>query len=50
MVEKWKAQEIVQYLEEQLSNSLLNDDLFEAMENGYRFAINDIKKRYINED
>ncbi len=50
MVEKWKAQEIVQYLEEQLSNSLLNDDLFEAMENGYRCAISDIKKRYINED
>ena len=27
MVEKWKAQEIVQYLEEQLSNSLFHDDL-----------------------
>ena len=24
MVEKWKAQEIVQYLEEQLSNSLFH--------------------------
>ena len=33
MVEKWKAQEIVQYLEEQLSNSLLHDDLFEAIRN-----------------
>jgi hypothetical protein len=31
MVEKWKAQEIVQYLEGQLSNSLLHDDLFESM-------------------
>ena len=50
MVEKWKAQEIVQYLEEQLSNLLLNDDLFEAMENGYRCAINDIKEKYIDED
>ena len=43
MVEKWKAQEVVQYLEEQLSNSLFHDDLLEAMENGYRCAINDIK-------
>lgn len=50
MVEKWKAQEIVQYLEEQLSNSLFHDDLFEAMENGYRCAINDIKEKYIDED
>ena len=50
MVEKWKAQEIVQYLEEQLSNSLLHDDLFEANENGYRCAINDIKEKYIDED
>lgn len=50
MVEKWKAQEIVQYLEEQLSNSLLHDDLFEANKNGYRCAINDIKEKYINED
>lgn len=50
MIEKWKAQEIVQYLEEQLSNSLLYDDLFEAMENGYRCAINDIKEKYIDED
>lgn len=50
MVEKQKAQEIVQYLEEQLSNSLFHGDLFEAMENGYRCAINDIKERYINED
>ncbi len=50
LVEKWKAQEIVQYLEEQLSNSLLHDDLFEAMENGYRCAINDIKEKYIDED
>lgn len=49
MVEKWKAQEIVQYLEEQLSNSLFQDD-FEAKENGYRCAINDIKEKYINED
>ena len=49
MVEKWKAQEIVQYLEEQLSNSLLHDDLFEANENGYRCAINDIKEKYIDE-
>ena len=47
MVEKWKAQEIVQYLEEQLSNSLLHDDLFESMEDGYRCAINDIKEKYI---
>lgn len=39
MVEKWKAQEIVQYLEEQLSNSLFHDDLFEAME----------KEKYIDE-
>lgn len=31
MVEKWKAQEIVQYLEEQLFNSLLHDDLFGDM-------------------
>lgn len=31
MVEKWKAQEIVQYLEEQLSNSLLYDDLLKLM-------------------
>ena len=50
MVEKWKAQEIVQYLEEQLSNSLLHDDLFESMEDGYRCAINDIKERYIEEE
>lgn len=50
MVEKWKAQEIVQYLEGQLSNSLLHDDLFESMEDGYRCAINDIKERYIEED
>ena len=50
MVEKWKAQEIVQYLEEQLSNSLLHDDLFESMEDGYRCAINDIKERYIEDD
>ena len=50
MVEKWKAQEIVQYLEEQLSNSLFHDDDFEAKENGYRCAINDIKEKYINED
>ena len=49
MVEKWKTQEIVQYLEEQLSNSLFHDDLFEAMENGYRCAINDIKEKYIDE-
>lgn len=48
MVEKWKAQEIVQYLEEQLSNSLFHDD-FEANENGYRCAINDIKEKYIDE-
>lgn len=48
MVEKWKAQEIVQYLEEQLSNSLLHDD-FEANENGYRCVINDIKEKYIDE-
>lgn len=34
----------------QLSNSLLNDDLFEAMEDGYRCAINDIKEKYIEED
>lgn len=40
MVEKWKVQE----------NSLFHDDLFEAMENGYRCAINDIKERYIEED
>ncbi len=50
MVEKWKAQEIVRYLEEQLSNSLLHDDLFESMEDGYRCAINDIKEKYIEED
>ena len=49
MVEKQKAQEIVQYLEEQLSNSLFHDDLFEAMEDGYRCAINDIKEKYIDE-
>lgn len=49
MVEKWKAQEIVQYLEEQLSNSLFHDD-FESMKNGYRCAINDIKEKYIDED
>ena len=36
MVEKWKEQEIVQYLEEQLSNSLFHDD-FEANENGLGF-------------
>ena len=48
MVEKRKAQEIVQYLEEQLSNSLFHED-HEAMENGYRCAINDIKERYIDE-
>ena len=47
MVEKWKAQEIVQYLEEQLSNSLSHDELFEAMENGYRYAINDIKENIL---
>ena len=47
MVEKWKAQEIVQYLEEQLSNS--HED-YEAMENGYRCAINDIKEKYIEEE
>ena len=47
MVEKWKAQEIVQYLEEQLSNSLFHD---EANENGYMCAINDIKEKYIDED
>lgn len=29
--------------------SLFYDD-FEAMENGYRCAINDIKEKYINED
>ena len=50
MVEKWKAQEIVQFLEEQLSNSLLHDDLFEDMENGYRCVINDIKEKYIDEN
>lgn len=49
MVEKWKAQEIIQYLEEQLSNSLLHDDFFETIENGYRCAINDIKEKYIDE-
>lgn len=49
MVEKWKAQEIVQYLEEQLSNSLFHKNP-EAMEDGYRYAINDIKEKYIEED
>lgn len=48
MVEKWKAQEIVQYLEEQLSNSLFHKNP-EAMEDGYRCAINDIKEKYIDE-
>ena len=47
MVEKWKAQEIVEYLEEQLSNSLFHENP-EATENGYRCAINDIKEKYIN--
>lgn len=45
LVEKWKAQEIVQYLEEQLSNSLFHKNP-EAMENGF----NDIKEKYIDED
>ena len=49
MIEKWKAQEIVQYLEDKLSNSLLRDDLFEVMEDEYRCAINDIKEKYIDE-
>lgn len=49
MVEKWKAQEIVQYLEEQHSNSLFHKN-HEAMEDGYRCAINDIKEKYIEED
>ena len=49
MVEKWKAQEIVLYLEDQLSNSLLHDNLFEVKEDGYRYAINDIKEKYIDE-
>lgn len=49
MVEKWKEQEIVQYLEEQLSNSLFHKNP-EAMEDGYRCAINDIKEKYTNED
>lgn len=49
MVEKWKAQEIVQYLEEQLSNSLFHKNP-EAMEDGYRCVINDIKEKYTNED
>ena len=49
MVEKWKAQEIVQYLEEQLSNSLFHKNP-EAMEDGYRCAIQDIKEKYIDEE
>lgn len=49
MVEKWKAQEIVQYLEGQLSNSLFHDSS-EVMENGYRCVINDIKEKYIDEN
>ncbi len=49
MVEKWKAQEIVEYLEEQLSNSLFHENP-EATENGYRCAINDIKEKYIDEE
>lgn len=50
MVEKWKAQEIVQYLEEQLSNSLFHDDLFEAMENGYRCELTISKKNILTKD
>lgn len=39
----------MQYLEEQLSNSLFHDNP-ESMEDGCRCAINDIKEKYINED
>lgn len=46
MVEKWKAQEIVQYLEEQLSNSLFHKNP-EAMEDGYRCAITISKKNIL---
>jgi hypothetical protein len=46
MITLENAKEIVEFLEESLSNTYFHENA-EANENGYKCAINDIKERYI---
>ena len=47
MITLEQAEEIVEFLEESLSNTYFYENV-EANENGYRCAINDIKEKYID--
>ena len=50
MVEKWKAQEIVQYLEEQFSNSLSHDDFLKLWKMDIDVQLTILKKNILTKD
>jgi len=48
MVTLEQAKEIIEFLEESLSNSIFHNKDTNANKNGYQCAINDIKTHYID--